>query len=198
MKDIYPNNPASLLRRLYKFSDDILDSIEGLFVRRHMKRGEIIESRNHIRANAFYICKGAARIYYVLKGREYTISFAFDDEYLLTSAFGIPDDVPLTIAFMEDTDIITFLHEDMYEMVREASGDRIVPEATLVLNMALIKYVAYLEERVFYLHHAGAVERYRWIINKYPRLLECATVTQIASFLGLTKETLYRIRGGKY
>ena len=31
-----------------------------------------------------------------------------------------------------------------------------------------------------------------------PRLGEVATTTQIASFLGITKETLYRIRGGKY
>lgn len=44
----------------------------------------------------------------------------------------------------------------------------------------------------------NATQRYRWLINRYPRILESATTTQIASYLGLTKETLYRIRNNKY
>lgn len=34
--------------------------------------------------------------------------------------------------------------------------------------------------------------------SQAPRLLQTATITQIASFLGLTKETLYRIRHNNY
>jgi hypothetical protein len=55
-----------------------------------------------------------------------------------------------------------------------------------------------LEERITVLQHYSARERYLWALERYPRLTECATVTQIASFLGLTKETLYRIRSDNY
>lgn len=48
------------------------------------------------------------------------------------------------------------------------------------------------------LQNTSARERYQWVVDRYPRLLERSTVTQIASFLGVTKETLYRIRAGKY
>ena len=37
-----------------------------------------------------------------------------------------------------------------------------------------------------------------WLTSRYPRLLHVATITQIASYLGVTKETLYRIRNNNY
>ena len=68
----------------------------------------------------------------------------------------------------------------------------------LFLSTALMQYVAFLEERVSVMQSLGAEERYQWLLHRYPRITECANATQIASYLGITKETLYRIRGGKY
>lgn len=68
----------------------------------------------------------------------------------------------------------------------------------MFLNTTLAIYTSYLEERIYTLQCMNATERYDWAIKRYPRLTEYATVTQIASFLGLTRETLYRIRSGKY
>ena len=41
-------------------------------------------------------------------------------------------------------------------------------------------------------------ERYEWVVTRYPRLLQRATLGQIASFLGITQETISRIRSEKY
>ena len=60
------------------------------------------------------------------------------------------------------------------------------------------QHVLALEERLDALQTMSAEERYRWALKRYPRITECATLTQIASFLGVTKETLYRIKSGKY
>ena len=62
----------------------------------------------------------------------------------------------------------------------------------------MMAHVKYLEERVMLLQTASAPERYRWMEKRYPRVIERATMTQVASFLGITKETLYRIRSNKY
>ena len=65
------------------------------------------------------------------------------------------------------------------------------------MNAGLINYIQYLEEQMLMLH-MSAKERYEWVVERYPQLLELVSVTQLASYLNLTKETLYRIRSGKY
>ena len=68
----------------------------------------------------------------------------------------------------------------------------------IFLTTSLLQYATQLEERVGVMQSLGADERYRWVLHRYPRITECANTTQIASFLGMTKETLYRIKSGKY
>ena len=46
--------------------------------------------------------------------------------------------------------------------------------------------------------HKPARERDQVALERYPNILDLVTVTQLASFLNLTKETIYRIRSGKY
>ena len=86
----------------------------------------------------------------------------------------------------------------MHQTIHEGISDVSPLEWTMFLNAILYEYAGYLEERLFNLYNASARERYEWVLRRYPRLGEVATTTQIASFLGITKETLYRIRGGKY
>ena len=99
--------------------------------------------------------------------------------------------------FLEDSDIVYVPHIRLHDMLNDIEEIN-QEETALFLNASLLHYTAYLEERIYAFQNANAVERYNWAVARYPRLLECATVTQIASFLGLTKETLYRIRSGKY
>jgi hypothetical protein len=61
----------------------------------------------------------------------------------------------------------------------------------------LERHIEYLEEHMFMLR-MEARDRYFWALKKYPHILDVVSVTQLASFLNLTKETLYRIRSGKY
>ena len=70
-------------------------------------------------------------------------------------------------------------------------------EFMLFVNLAMIEHVQYMEE-VMYMLRLEAPDRYRWVLNKYPQILEAVSLTQLASFLNITKETLYRIRSGKY
>ena len=56
------------------------------------------------------------------------------------------------------------------------------------------KYYIRLEERVMSLQFQTAQERYNQIIKTNPRLIQRATLGHIASYLGITQETLSRIR----
>lgn len=187
-------HPLETFKNLFRFTPSQLEAVEQMLVERQFSRGSVIDGQHSLQTQIFYLKKGAARVYYIDNGHEHTVQFAFDDEYLNTHS-NIP--VQASVMFMEDSEVVYMPLHGMRDLL---SGKEVTPnhEAILFMNASLIAHVKNLEERIFYTQNASAVDRYNWIINRYPRLLECATVTQIASYLGLTKETLYRIRAGKY
>ncbi|THG54195.1 MULTISPECIES: Crp/Fnr family transcriptional regulator [Muribaculum] len=186
-------HPIQTLKELFKLDAAQIESVERMFVERNFSKGDIFDGQHSMQAYVFYLKRGAARVFYTANGREHTVQFAFDDEYLDTRSAT----TEVTIMFMEDSEVIYMPVSEMHDFFSERESIH-RQDAILFMNVALIHRIKNLEERIFYTQHASAVERYRWVINRYPRLLECATITQVASFLGLTKETLYRIRSGRY
>lgn len=189
-------HPLEYIRKIFKLSPSQIDLISTLVNEKRMPKGSLISNSNSL-METYYIKKGAARAYYIKDGKEHTVSFAFDDEYLLTKMGVRAMPVQLFVTFMEDTDIIYLPTAHLMEALDHITTEK-SPEALLFFLTGLQQYQVYLEERLYVYQSMNAEERYEWVINRYPRLLEYATVTQIASFLGLTKETLYRIRSGKY
>jgi CRP-like cAMP-binding protein len=173
------------------------EKMREIMIEEHRTRGDLIDNRNMLQSNAYYIKKGAARVFYIKDGKEHTVSFAFDDEYIITDTVIKYVDISLSIVFMEDTDIIYMSKAKMHGIINDLTE---VPstESILFANASLSQYNKYLEERIYVFQSMNATERYQWAMERYPRLVECATLTQIASFLGITKETIYRIRSGKY
>lgn len=190
-------HPIDIIRAAFNITPEQAETLQSLMVEKEMPRRTVIENLNEIQNNTYYIMSGAARSYYTTNGKEHTVSFAFDDEYLITRLHTTTIQQPLTITFMTDSRVVYIPHSRMVEAFGGMAESHTV-EAMMFFNAGFMKYMQYLEERIYILQSMNAIERYNWAINRYPRLLEYATITQIASFLGLTKETLYRIRSGKY
>lgn len=191
-------HPIDIIRSAFNITPEQADILKTLMVEKIMPRRASIGNINEIQNNTYYIMNGAARSYYIHDGKEHTVSFAFDDEYLITRPPHTTTlQKPLTITFMADSKVIYIPHSKM-EKIFSGMAEKHSVEAMMFFNAGFMKYMQYLEERLYILQSMNAIERYEWAINRYPKLLEYATITQIASFLGLTKETLYRIRSGKY
>lgn len=191
------SHPLDILRNIFNLSPDLIEKLNGKIKEMHMPKGSTIDGNKNIQQNTYYISHGAARAYYTKDGKEHTMSFAFDDEYLMTHVVLNSIDIPLSIKFMEDSYIFAIPIRSLSREMKQ-NADANMFEASMLLNSTLTVYNTYLEERIFTLQCMDATERYAWVLKRYPRLLEYATVTQIASFLGVTRETLYRIRSGKY
>jgi len=55
-------------------------------------------------------------------------------------------------------------------------------------------YVLWLEEKVFELHTQNATQRYETLLKKSPHIIQQVKLSQIASYLNISIETLSRIR----
>lgn len=192
-------HPIEIIKRFTEVSPDIEERLKSVIVERHLRKGDSISGSRAMNDIAYYILSGSARVYFLRGGREHTFSFFFDDEFIIPPRLLVDQmDDTLTIQFLEPTTVLTVSHEQVKDEM-QASGALVnIPEVIIFCNLALSSYATYLEERFIQMQQSSAEDRYRWAVERYPRLLETASITQIASFLGVTKETLYRIRSGTY
>ncbi len=191
-------HPIEVVRQFFKLSADEEEALLSRMEERCFRRGERIETRNLMRSYGYYIMQGMARVFYVRKGRDHTYSFALENEYIMLSQLLLAEqDEVVCIEFLEPTRVIFMPHRQMGKNLDVLLPGRVY-EVLRFLVSAMTTNLHYLEERMILLQTATATERYRWMEERYPRVLERATMTQVASFLGMTKETLYRIRSNKY
>ncbi|MDE6629544.1 MAG: hypothetical protein K2K36_09275 [Muribaculaceae bacterium] len=186
------------IRRFAPLTPELEDEVRALLKELRFRKGDSFHGAVNFTSCAYYVESGSARLFYTLAGKEHTVSFTFPGEFVMISSHVLntyPDTV--AIQFLEPTVVTVVPHVQVKDVIRE-SGQVTPMAGLLVFNAALLQYVGFLEERVHVMQSMSAEERYRWVIRRYPRIVECANLTQIASYLGLTKETLYRIRSGRY
>ena len=79
-------HPIDILRKLHNFPDEIIERVQELMVDEHVRKGYCIESlRPTPGGTAFLYQERGCTHFYIDKGREYTLSFAFDDDFIITN-----------------------------------------------------------------------------------------------------------------
>ncbi len=191
-------HPIEHIKTFAKMTPEIEASLRSLMKEKSFRKGDTIRGAFNLTHYSYYIKRGAARVFVTSGGKEHTLSFSFDDEFIIAPQQSIKDD-PDTIAiqFLEPTEIIYLAHLKVKDILIDSTAIE-TTSSLLFLNAALIRYTSFLEERIHVMQTLNAPQRYQWVIKRHPRILETAPATQIASYLGLTKETLYRIRNHKY
>lgn len=189
-------HPIDHIKSFTKLTPEIEATLYGLMCERSFKKGDTIRGAVNLANYSYYVKHGAARVFITIGGKEQTLSFSFDDEFIIATKQSLraqPDTI--AIQFLEPTEIIYLPHLKIKDILTDSIE---TTSSLLFLNTSLIRYTGFLEERLYVMQNMNATQRYQWVLKRHPRILETATATQIASYLGLTKETLYRIRNNKY
>lgn len=191
-------HPIDHIKSFARMTPEIEASLRSLMKEQSYKKGDIIRGAINLINYSYYIKRGAARVFVTSGGKEHTLSFSFDDEFIIATQQSLKDN-PDTIAiqFLEPTETIYFPHHKIKDNLNDSTTVE-TTSSLLFLNAALLRYTSLLEERIYIMQTLNATQRYKWVIKRHPRILETAPATQIASYLGLTKETLYRIRNNRY
>lgn len=174
------------------------EQIKELATIRRFKRGEHIYSSPEMRHQSMFITKGCARLYFLKNGKEHTYSVAFEGEFITVFQSLLDNPGASTcIEFIEPTTVVMMPMDKLRSILKSAPAEIFGSFAEVVI-LSLYSYNRTLEERLILFQTGSAIERYRWITTRYPEINKRLNATQIASLLGLTRETIYRIRSGKY
>ena len=182
--------PSGYLRDNQKYSDSLREELNGLFILEKYSKGDLLFKQGDICQHLFYIKKGLVRIYYYPdNGKEITLWFA-SEESLVTAidSFYLNKPTRDYCTALEDLDVYSISHSQLDTLLNNKEGAQI---AFYLLYEATKKMADLIESIRF----RSAEERYKSLIGSNPAILQRVSLGQIASYLGITQETLSRIRG---
>ncbi|MEJ5053510.1 Crp/Fnr family transcriptional regulator [Sphingobacterium sp. MYb382] len=142
-----------------------------------------------IMSSYFVISKGIIRSYFHANGKEVNSWFGEENE-IFCSVLPLYKRRPSfeNIQFLEDSELYILSVEDLDAIYQQ------FPEFNLIGRLLAEEVCIIMEERITSLHTEFAIERYHSLIKKQPKLLNRINLGHIASYLGITAETLSRIR----
>lgn len=136
-----------------------------------------------------FIESGSARSFQYVDDKQITNWFVFNNMPLTAYySFVSESQSKENIQFLEDSILTTISHSDLHALYQEFHGierfGRQIAES----------YFMWQEDRTLSLQSLSAKERYEKLLIDEPHLLQRVTLGQIASYLGITQESLSRIR----
>ena len=156
-----------------------------------VSQDEWILREGQIARSIFYIEAGLVRSVRIEDGRDINLDFSFEGDYVThlrslrtqTGAdYGLQAQEPTTLVELSG-DALRELYALSPEI--ESFGRQLV-EGLLMRQ----------ETQAHLFRLQSPAERYQYIVSCHPALLQRVSLTNLASYLGISRETLSRIRGG--
>jgi CRP-like cAMP-binding protein len=171
-------------------TDEQFHSITATLQFKKVEKGTILLHQGDICHFSFFVSKGLLRSYTIDEtGKEHIIQFA-PESWIISdrssSYFNEPSE--LFIDAIEETELV-FIDKNFIDAVADISVS--FREQN---NIALHNHIRQLQKRVNLLLGATAEQRYLDFITIYPSLTLRIPQWMIASYLGITPETLSRVR----
>ena len=137
----------------------------------------------------FFIVRGVFRLYSSSAGREVNLGFDFDGRFVTAyDSFLTRDPSGFSIQALENSELIYFDRATLVELYgRHICWERI---GRLMAEQRFVKKIRKENE----IRTRTPEERYLHILQNKPRLIERVPQYHLASYLGVTPETLSRIR----
>jgi len=154
-----------------------------------LSKGEFLIREGKVCQYVYFLEKGCVRGFYDLDGKEITYWFAFENTFV-TSFFSFISRKPCfeNIQLIENCTLWAVTHEKLQQLyLQHADMERM----GRIMNE---RYYVMLEERFVSNHFKEAKERYENLMLNSPHILQRVPLGYIASYLGVTQETLSRIR----
>ncbi|MFY8001358.1 MAG: Crp/Fnr family transcriptional regulator [Candidatus Kapaibacteriota bacterium] len=165
-----------------------LQALIDISERRTYSQGEIFVRAGMAANTVFFVEEGLCRLFYYKDDKEVTTWFAFENTTLATLSFlaQTPNDEYLQA--LEPSTLIAVPYNDLQQLyVRYPAIERLG-------RMFLEQMALHLGRRLKSLQFYTAKERYQELLHAFPTLPQRIPQHFIASFLGITPETLSRIR----
>lgn len=175
--------------KLSSLTDEQFEYIFSFFKSKKLKKNSILISEGDSVSYEYFVLKGCLKASYITEeGKESIIRFALEDWWVSDyDAYFKKNPATLNIECLEDCELLVLSFDDREKLCKE------LPEMDYFFRKKIEGAYAAFQRRLISLFSNDAKERYEMFIKQYPMLLQRVPKSIIASYLGITRETLSRI-----
>tara|TARA_R110002050_G_scaffold6659_6_gene27075 strand:- start:3564 stop:4145 length:582 start_codon:yes stop_codon:yes gene_type:complete len=183
----------SVIKDIFKdldFNDSEIKIIESVFKKLSIEKGTKLLNAGDLADRQYYILKGCLRAYHVdTHGKEHTVQFGIKDWWISDyTAFFSNEKAIMNIEAIQNSIIYSISKEGKDELYTK------IPKIDKFFRIKLEKAFATFQKRILANLAQSAKERYIDFITTYPNIENSVKNYHIASYLGITTESLSRIR----
>lgn len=166
------------------------DHFKSILKHRVLRKRQYLLQAGDVCRYENYVIKGCLRAYTVgNKGEEHIAMFGMED-WWISDLYSFLTETPATqhIDALEDSEVFSMEKKDLENLYKE------VPKFDRLMRILLQNAFVANQNRILASISQTAEEQYLAFIQKYPSLEQRVPQHQIASYLGITPETISRIR----
>lgn len=167
-----------------------IEEIKNLVTVKEFSRGEMIIQAGDYSPDYYFIEEGVLRSYTIDEnGKEHIIQFGTENWIISDRNSSLcKKEAKFYIQAIEDSKVV-ILNEDLSSLIQSMNPKYIETQLALLQN-----HVRHMQDRINSLLGATAKTRYLDFIKLYPNLMARVPQWMIASYLGITPESLSRVR----
>lgn len=156
-----------------------------------LNKGSVLISEGKRHHYFYLILEGGVKSYYIKESKEVCTWFAFENEIIGTTSTlqGLPSNE--SIQLLEDSRLIRFNTKKINELTQTNL------KMCQLLNSLWAEHSLFLEAKLRLLQFTNSQDRLEALIKYNSEILQRVSLTDIASFIGVSRETLSRIRAKK-
>lgn len=176
-----------------QLSEAAEEYLQSIAKKRTAAKGEVLIRQGQAANKVFYVTDGCLRSYCIDKnGKEHTLQFAIKGWWISDYiAIQTGEDAALTVECLTNSNIIEFNAKALDEILTR------FPEYEPFQRGNLERHIVNLQKRILNQLQLSAAERYDLFLAQYGQVEQYAANYHIASYLGVTQESLSRIRVNK-
>lgn len=177
------------IQEIVSLSDDEFEIIQRFFIKKRFRKRQFLVQEHQPVHEIFLIEKGILKSSFIdHAGKEYILQFAASNWWISDFAgFFKQENSSLAVDCIEDAEVYAISYEDL---------NTLCSKVPVMEHFFRIKsnfgYVA-LQQRILSLMSKSAKERYEEFIKQYPGFTDHIPKQLIASYLGVSRETLSRL-----
>jgi len=175
-----------------QLSDILKDEISKRVKQQSFNKGELVHDANKICTHSYFIQKGMLRTYFLKDGKEISEYFCCEHEWTNSPrSFMFRELDHYYIDAIEPTEVFTLHVTDLVYLFDN------FPEMERYARLSMGSLFYHMIERITSMRFTTAKEKYQHFCQAYKDIHHRIPLGMVASYLGITQETLSRLRAEK-
>ncbi len=168
---------------------EAIELLERSFNRVEREKGAILLHQGNTCKDLFFLAEGIARSYSIRDGLDITTWFSFKNDFVTSFTSFFPKEPSYeSIEMLTDGTLYQISYHQLLEI------QKLSREIERAIQHFSLLYTVQLEKRLFTIQTHSAKEKYQLMLQQEPPLIQHIPNKHLASYLGITRETLSRIR----